>query len=76
MAFCDHLNWTRIGLISDDTYYYQFAAELLQQKLMDNPEREVTPFVRISERGNTTRTVHTFKEYKTDVIIISATVAC
>ena len=32
VAFFDHLNWTRIGLISDDTYYYEFAAELVQQK--------------------------------------------
>ncbi len=78
VAFCDHLNWTRIGLIGDSTHYYQFAAELLQQKLLENPERRITPFVRINEGDNTTRIIHTFKEYETDVIIISTSdrVAC
>ena len=78
VAFFDHLNWTRIGLISDDTYYYEFAAELLQQKLLENTERRIIPFVRISERDNRTKTIQTFKEYQTDVIVISTNdkVAC
>ena len=77
-AFLDHLNWTRIGLISDHSPYYQFAAELIQQKLLENPERRIIPFVRISERDNRTNIIQTFKEYETDVIIISAlvNVAC
>ena len=78
VAFFDHLNWTRIGLISDDTYYYEFAAELLQQKLLENSERRITPFVRISESDNRIKTIQTFKEYETDVIVISTSdkVAC
>ena len=78
VAFFDHLNWTRIGLISDGTYYYEFAAELVQQKLLENSERRIIPFVRISESDNRTKTIQTFKEYETDVIVISASdkVAC
>ena len=43
-----------------------------------NAERTITPFVRISERDNTRKTIQTFKEYETDVIIISTSdeVAC
>ena len=69
-AFFDHLNWTRIGLISDDTDYYEFAAELVQQKLLENPKRRIVPFVRMSERDNRTKTIQTFKDYNTDVIIV------
>ena len=78
VAFFDHLNWTRIGLISDDTYYYEFAAELVQQKLLENSELRIVPFVRISESDNRTKTIQTFKEYETDVIVISTSdkVAC
>ena len=78
VAFCDQLEWTRVGLISDDNHFYTFAAELLQQKLLVNAERTITPFVRISERDNTRKTIQTFKKYETDVIIISTSdeVAC
>ncbi len=68
----DQLNWTRIGLISDATPYFEFAAELLQQKLFENPERVVTPFVRIGEQKNTSKTILTFSEYETDVAVILA----
>ena len=71
VAFCDHLNWTHRGIISDYTYYYEFTAELIQQKLLENPKRRITPFVRINERGGRTKAIHTFKEYGTDVVIIS-----
>ncbi len=43
VAFCDHLNWTRIGIISDDTHYYESAAEGIQQKLLKNPKLESLP---------------------------------
>lgn len=78
VTFCDQLKWTRIGLISDDNHYYTFAAELLQQKLLENPERTITPFVRIGERDNRSKSIQTFKEYETDVIVISTSdeVAC
>ncbi len=77
-AFMDYLNWTRVGLISDETHYYEFAAELIQQKLLENPERRITPFVRISERDNRTNIIQTFNAYKTDIVIISTSgeVAC
>ncbi len=76
-AFLDHLNWTRIGLISDNTHYYEFAAELIQQNLLQN-QRNITPFVRINEEENTTKTIQTFKECETDVVVIltSDEVAC
>ena len=51
-AFLDHLNWTRIGLISDNTDYYEFTAELIQQKLLENPERRIIPFEKMSESNN------------------------
>ena len=43
-TFFDHLNWTRIGLISDDTDYYEFAAELIQQRLLENPATKYHSF--------------------------------
>ena len=32
ISFTDQLNWTRVGLIGDGTYYYQFKAELPKLK--------------------------------------------
>lgn len=78
VAFFDHLNWTRIGLISDTTQYFSFAAELLQQKLLENPGRAVIPFVRIGKRDNKSKAILTVKEYETDIVAILASdmIAC
>lgn len=42
-SFVDELNWTRIGLISDDTYYHLFAAEMLQKKLFEKTRQNYCP---------------------------------
>ena len=66
VSFLDHLNWTRVGLITDNTYYYQFAAELLQRRLLQDPKNTVIPFVRITDNV----LLPVFQEYKTQIIVI------
>lgn len=46
VGFIGQLNWTRIGLISDDAPYHLFAAEMLEKKLLENPEVTVSPYIR------------------------------
>ena len=48
------------------------------KSLLENSERRIIPFVRIGESDNRTKTIQTFKEYETDVIVISTNdkVAC
>jgi hypothetical protein len=66
ITFFAQLDWTRIGLISDGTPYHQLAAEMLQQRL------RFMPYVRIREGINRAKTIRTFEEYGTDVIVVSA----
>ena len=74
VSFIQQWNWTRIGLISDDSYYYQYATELLQKKLRNDPSRFLTPFLTVSGYSNHTKTIQSVREYGTHVVIISADV--
>lgn len=74
VGFFDELNWTRIGLITGNSYYYQFAAELLQKRLLQDPQNIVIPSVRITDN----KVLQTFQEYETRIIVIltDASTAC
>ena len=66
VGFFDRLNWTRVGLITDNTYYYQFAAELLQKRLLADPKNTVIPFVHITDNV----ILPVFREYETRIVVI------
>ncbi len=71
ISFTDSLNWTRIGLISDDTHYHQFAAELLQIQLKDDLRRTVVPYIRLHKGNVFHRALQVTQEYGTHIMIIS-----
>ena len=64
ISFTDQLNWTRIGLISDDILYYQFAAELFNRQL----PHDVAPSIYMS---NASDTLQQIQEYDTRIIFAS-----
>jgi hypothetical protein len=74
IRFFDQLSWTRIGLITDNTNYHLFAAEILQKKLLENPERTIAPYVRLIGNGaeNWKAILQRFDEYGTKIIAVLA----
>jgi hypothetical protein len=68
VSFVDRLNWTRIGLITDDTLYHLFAVELLQKRLQSNPQRTITPYIRF--RKTQKINFQEFKECGTQIMIL------
>ena len=71
VSFVDQWNWTRIGLISDDSLYYQYAAELLLEKLKENNHTEVTPILTVNNNSSIVRSIKTVKEYNTYIIVVT-----
>ena len=71
VSFVDQWNWTRIGLISDDSLYYQYAAELLLEKLKENNHTEVTPILTVNNNSSIVRSIQTVKEYNTYIIVVT-----
>ncbi len=67
ISFTDHLKWARVGLVSDGTYYYQFAAQLLQ----DQSERTLVPYILLEENSILRQALQTIQEHETRVIIVS-----
>ena len=70
IGFTNQLNWTRVGLISDGTYYYETAAELLQ-KLMSQSGKPLVPYIRMKKNSILQQVFQTIQEYETRIIIIS-----
>lgn len=70
ISFVDQLNWTRVALVSDNTYYYQFAAELLQMKMCESG-KTVVPLITLDEKPLLHQTLQTVQEYGTQIIILS-----
>ena len=68
--YTNHLNWTRIGLISDSTNYYQLAAQLLQEA-MHQSERTFTPLVMLNGNSSIRQSLQTIFEFRTQIVIIS-----
>ena len=50
ISFIDEWKWSRIGLIRDDTLYYQHAAEMLHTKLA-GANKTITPNLIVSKFG-------------------------
>lgn len=69
VSFVDRLNWTRIGLITDDTYYHLYAAEMLQKRLLQNSVKSIAPHLRITEIEDLNLQV--FTEYGTQKLRLS-----
>lgn len=67
VSIVNQLNWTRIGLISDDTHYNQYTAELLQKHLLD----PVVPYIRLRKNPDFHQVLQTIQQYGTQVIVIS-----
>jgi hypothetical protein len=66
VSFLDHLNWTRVGLLTDNTHYYQYAAQLLEERIMLDPKNTVIPSVRITDNV----ILRAFKDYETRIIVV------
>ena len=75
VSFIRCWNWTRVGVIADDTTYYQLAAEML---LLTGLNKTAFPYIRISNGGNFARVLSEVKEYKTHIFVIfmRETLAC
>ena len=78
ISFLDRLNWTRIGLITDTSYYYSFTAEILQKQVHVNSGRIIAPFVQVGPGDSNRKVLSKVKEYGTHVTVISASqeIAC
>jgi hypothetical protein len=71
LARCaDQKNWTRIGLISDGSYYHQLAAEMLQRRLLDGYGRSVVPYIRLGADGDIGEVFETIEAYGTNVAAV------
>ena len=70
VMFLDSLIWNRIGLISDDTYYNQFVVEMLQIRLKEGPERDVTPCLKVT-KSKYRNSLLQFVEYDTRVAVLA-----
>ena len=70
VSFIQQWNWTRIGLISDDSYYYQYAAELLMKQLSQDGNKVITPLITVTENGRFSDTLDDIRQHKTYVSVI------
>ena len=66
VSFMDQLNWTCIGLITDDTYDHLYVAEMLHKKLLENPT--IAPYIRMVGTQEDLN-LQEFSEYGTQIII-------
>lgn len=69
VQFMDNLNWTRVGLISDETQYHQYVSVQIEQGIQFSPGKTV---VRMGQYDSSLHTLLQVKRYGTDVVIISA----
>ena len=67
--FVDQWEWSRIGLIRDDTPYYHHAAELLHKKLTGTT-RTITSVLTVTKVGGTS-VLRQVKDYGTHIFILS-----
>lgn len=68
VSFLRHQRWTRIGVIADDTSYFQFAAERL---LSTGLNKTAFPYIRIMRgEGKFARILREIKEYRTHVFVM------
>ena len=72
VSFIEQWNLTCITVISEDTYYHQYAAELLYKELLQDSKREVSPML-VRTRYNSTKIVQGIEERGVRVLILSTT---
>ena len=70
ISFTAELNWTRVGLISDGSIYYQYAADQLKQ-LVHNSGRAFIPYVRLDKDIEFRQALETVQTYGTQIVILS-----
>ena len=70
ISFTAELNWTRIGLISDGSIYYQYAADQLKQ-LVHSSGRAFIPYVRLDKGIEFRQALETVQAYGTQIVILS-----
>ena len=71
VSFIDEWRWSRVGLIRDDTLYYQYAAEMLHTKLTE-ASKTITPNFVVSEVGiNIHHVLNQVSEYGTYIFVLS-----
>ena len=71
ISFTDQLNWTRIGLISDNSHYHHYAAELFQTQLLDKYKIFAAPNIHVNHNPDISRILQQVREYSTKVILLS-----
>ena len=71
VSFIDEWRWSRIGMIRDDTLYYQYAAEMLHAKLAEASKTISPNFSMKKSDLNIRHLLQQAKEYDTHVFILS-----
>ena len=73
--FIDRWNWTRVGLISDNSFYYHYAREVLLKRIQNDPYKIVTLTI---NQDSDIESIQAFKEYDAHIIvmIMDKNVAC
>ena len=61
-------NWTRIGVIADDTIFYQSAAEMLLGSTAFNGT--ALPYIRTNNKGDFARVLSEIQEYRTHIFVV------
>ncbi len=70
-SFTHNMNWTRVGLVSDYSLYYQFSANLLQKVLFSEYEEFTIPFLIETGANNFALTFSKIIEYGTKIMMVS-----
>ena len=71
VRFIEEWNWSRVGLIRDDTLYYQYSAELLHSKLVETSKTITPNFIVKKSRCNIRHILRQVNEYGTHVFVLS-----
>ena len=67
VSFINEWKWSRIGLIRDDTLYYQYAAEMLYTKLAE-ASKTITPNFMV--KGSISHILNEVREYGTYIFVL------
>ena len=71
VSFIDAWNWSRIGLIRDDTLYYQYAAEMLNAKLVESSKTIALNCMVKKSEHHVQHVLQQAKVYDTHILILS-----
>ena len=71
VSFIDAWNWSRIGLIRDDTLYYQYATEMLHAKLAESSKTITLNCIVKKYEHHIQHVLQQAKVYDTHILILS-----